>query len=70
MICCPANITPFANATVTTVPYIGNRPIVSVMYLQPDGSLIVAGIFTQIQITPTDVIVDHGGPSNGLIKLL
>ena len=70
MTCCPANIFPFTVELVTTVPYTGSRPIVEVLYLMPDMTLQQAGIFTHIEITPTDVIVTHGGISSGLIKLL
>lgn len=70
MICCAPNITQFAAEFITTVPYVGTRPTVSVIYLQPDGTFLQAGVFTQINFTTTDVIVDHGGQSSGYIKLL
>ena len=70
MTCCPSTIFPFIVELVTTVPYTGSRPIVEVLYLMPDMTLQQAGIFTHIEITPTDVIVTHGGLSSGLIKLL
>jgi hypothetical protein len=70
MSCCNPNTTPFANELITTVPYTGSRPIVTVLYLQPDNTLQEAGIFTLIEITPTDVIIDHGGLSSGVVKLL
>ncbi len=70
MTCCTPIIQPFANQLVTTVPYIGNRPTVDVLYLQTDGTFIQSGIFTQIEITPTDVIVTHGEASTGIVKLL
>lgn len=70
MICCTPTITNFILETVTTVPYTGNRPIVTVLYLQPDNTFQEAGILTLIQITATDVIIDHGGVATGLVKLL
>jgi hypothetical protein len=70
MTCCNQNITTFINQLVSTVPYTGVRPIVDVAYLQPDNTFQTAGIFTQIEITPTDVIVSHGSLSSGVIKLL
>ena len=70
MTCCDHTITPFVVELVSTVPYTGAKPIVDVLYLQPDGTLLQAGWFTHIEITPTDVIVTHGGLSSGLIKLL
>lgn len=70
MICCSINITPFASQLTTSVPYSGEKPTVSILYLQPDGSFLVAGVFTSINITPTHVQVDHGGLQSGYIKLL
>ncbi len=70
MICCNPSIHNFISESVTTVPYTGSRPIVDVAYLQPDNTFQTAGIFTQIEITATDVIVTHGGISTGVIKLL
>lgn len=70
MICCPATIQPFLSEAVTTIGYTGNKPTVSVAYLQTDGTFNVAGIMTLITVTPTQVIVDHGGPASGYVKLL
>ena len=70
MSCCTPTVQPFANELITTVPYIGVRPTVDVLYLKEDGTLIQSGIMTQIQITPTAVIVNHGGASTGIVKLL
>lgn len=70
MTCCPTILTPFTSETETTVPYTGVQPIVDVAYLQPDNTLQTAGIFTQIEITATDVIVSHGAVSSGIIKLM
>lgn len=69
MTCCNSNITPFAAASTTMVPYTGNRPTISVIYLQPDGTFLQAGVFTQINFTTTDVIIDHGGPASGYVLL-
>lgn len=70
MICCTAIIQPFLSEAITTVGYTGNKPTVSVAYLQADGTFISSGIMTQIQITLTDVIIDHGGPASGFVKLI
>ena len=70
MSCCTTILTTFVNEVESTVPYTGIRPIVDVAYLQPDNTFQTAGIFTQIEITPTDVIVSHGAPSSGVIKLM
>jgi hypothetical protein len=56
--------------SVTTVPYTGAKPTVSVAYLQADGTLLVQGVMSQINITTTDVVIDHGGAFSGVVKLL
>ncbi len=68
--CCVIQVQSFAGEMTTNIPYTGNKPTVSVAYLQPDGTLLTQGVFTQINITATEVIVDHGGLSTGYIKLL
>jgi len=70
MICCLPIIEPFAGEAVTTIGYTGNKPTVSVAYLQADGSFNVAGVFTSITDTGTQIIVDHGGISSGFVKLI
>lgn len=74
MICCPDDITTFAGATETNVPYngeFGESPLVTVLYFI-DGVWQAAGVFTQIELqgAPVNNIrVVHGGPSTGIIKL-
>lgn len=70
MSCCTPNITTFAAEAITTVPYTGTRPTISVIYLQGDGTFLQMGVFTQINFTTTDVIIDHGGLASGYVKLL
>lgn len=70
MTCCVQNITPFIGQTVTVVPYTGDRPTVTVSYLQPDGKLIFNGVFTQIDIAGGNVTVNHGGLASGFITIL
>lgn len=70
MSCCTPTIQVFTNEAITTVPYIGERPTVQVIYLQDDGTFIQMGVFTQINIIGTDVVFDHGGLASGLVKLL
>ncbi len=70
MICCEPIIQNFLSESITTVGYIGNKPTVSVAYLQADGTFISTGMFTQILITATEVIIDHGGPASGFVKLI
>lgn len=67
MTCCTVTIQTFAAEAVTTVPYIGVRPTVEVLYLIDGTWQTVASVIT---ITDTQVIVDHGGISQGVIKLL
>lgn len=54
----------------TTVPYTGDKPTISVAYLQPDGTLLVQGVMSQIDFQPTEFIIDHGGPASGVIKIV
>lgn len=72
MQCCDDNITPFYAATSTTLPYageFGDTPSVDVLYKNEDGTYTKAGIFTLISIQPTQIVVDHGGPASGFIKI-
>lgn len=68
--CCTPDITPFLNVSTTVIPYTGTRPTVTVAYLQPDGTLLFNGVFTQIDIIGGVVTVDHGGPQSGYVTLL
>lgn len=68
MSCCPSSITSFAGVPSTTVLYSGPRPTVTVLYYQ-SGQWMIAGVATPIVITDNQVIVDHGGPATGIIKL-
>jgi len=69
-VCCNVTIQPFAVESVTTVPYTGTKPTVSVIYLQPDGTFLQAGVFTQINLSTTDVVITHGGLASGIVKLI
>lgn len=70
MSCCPNDIISFTAVDTTTIPYTGLTPLVSVWYLQPDNTYQEAGVFTQIQVTATDIIIDHGGTATGYVKIL
>lgn len=70
MICCNPTIQSFASESISIVNYTGNKPTVSVAYLQTNGTFITIGVMTQIQVTPTQVIIDHGGLASGYIKLI
>lgn len=69
MTCCPTIIQTFANESTTTVPFTGAKPTVTVSYLV-DGVWIAIGVATNIKISDTQVVVDHGGPATGLVKLI
>lgn len=69
-LCCTVNTFPFTDEAVTTIPLDAGGPTVSVYYLQPDGSYQEAGLFTSITLTGTSIVVDHGGPATGFIKVL
>ena len=68
MACCPYQTFAFFNAFVTTVPWVQPNPIVEVLYRE-GGIWTQAGILTRVEITPTEIIVDHGGNFSGLIKV-
>lgn len=70
MICCNITIESFLAQATTTIPYTGNRPTVSVIYLQADGTFLQAGVMIQINIIGTDVVVDHGGIASGFVKIM
>lgn len=78
MSCCNPTIIPFFNTATTSVSYgpalqqqYGPAPNVSVSYW--DGTQYVAsGIMTQIKFDTypvTQIVVDHGGVSTGLLKI-
>jgi hypothetical protein len=78
MPCCNPTIIPFFNTPSTTISYgpamatqYGAAPKVTVVYW--DGvQYVAAGIMTQIKFDTfpvTSIVVDHGGPAIGLIKI-
>lgn len=71
MACCELNTTNFVNVATTTIPYageFGDKPLVQVIYY--DGtSWVFMGIFTNIKIEPTQIVIDHGGLATGIVKL-
>jgi len=70
MTCCTTNITPFNQVATTTINFIGQKPTVSVIYIQPDNTFLQAGVFTQINIIGNQVVVDHGGVNSGYVKIM
>lgn len=69
MPCCTQTITTFVNETTTTVPYVGERPTVTVSYLV-DGVWYAQGVATVVQVTASSVVVTHGGSSTGVVVML
>lgn len=70
MTCCEHTYVNFANQSVTSVPWtLTANPVIEVLYQQPNGTYDFA-VFTNIKRTPTQIIVDHGGPATGVIKIL
>jgi len=68
MRCCDESITTFSNQEETNVPYFGNKPIVTVLYLQ-NGIWTASGVLTQIKLEPNNVNIVHGGKATGFVKL-
>lgn len=75
MSCCPYFITPFNNASVTTIDYgpliqaeYGRRPTV-VVYYRDNGELVLSDEMNRVEVTEDSIIVDHGGPASGIVKV-
>lgn len=58
----------FANETETTIPYQGDVPTVTVAYLE-DGVWNIS-VATVVRMIGGNVIVTHGGPATGVIKII
>lgn len=79
MACCPVNIIPFSNQLTTTIDYnaglkaeFGNYPKVSLYYFDSStGDFYeVNGVpGTEVKFDGDNIIVDHGGPATGLLKI-
>lgn len=69
MTCCNPILIPFINESVTTIPYVGNKPMVTVSYFV-DEVWYVLGVVASIIVNATDIVVDHGGASTGVIKIM
>ncbi len=68
MSCCAATYQTFGGVESTTIiPYSGPAPDVEVWYFV-DG--VLKNSPTNILISPTEIVVDHGGPAVGVIKLI
>lgn len=69
MICCTPTIIPFVNQSSSIIPYSGNKPTVSVSYLI-DGVWQALGVVSPQYLSNTQVRIEHGGSSTGIIKLV
>lgn len=68
MACCELNTVNFVNVATTTIPYVGEKPLIQVSYY--DGtSWVFNGVFTSIKIEPTQIVIDHGGLATGIVKI-
>ena len=67
MICCNENITNFTNQTTTVIGYTEPKPLVTVLYLI-DGQWR-ADIATGIKFVGANIVIDHGGPATGVVKI-
>lgn len=68
MICCSQILTTFVNEATTTIPYSGERPTVTVSYLiEGVWQVFVASV---VQLLAGSIIVDHGGLSTGVVKIV
>jgi len=68
MACCEVIYRTFVNEAVTTVPFTGAVPTVTISYLL-DGEWSVS-VATVVKIVGGSVVIDHGGIATGLIKIL
>lgn len=69
MTCCVTTIIPFVNQATSVVPYMGNKPTVS-MYYNIEGVWQAAGVATAITYGAASVTIDHGGNATGVVKLI
>jgi len=69
MTCCDTILQTFVNVPTVSVPYVGNKPTVTVSYLI-DGVWQAAGVATPITITDSSVEIDNGGNATGVVKLV
>lgn len=68
MTCCPENTIPFVNQATSTIPFTGDKPLVTVSYFI-DGVWRALGVMTQIRFVGSNIEIDHGGAATGIIKL-
>lgn len=69
MTCCNIQIIPFVAQASSTIPYTGDKPTVTVSYLV-DGAWQALGYVTNQTLSNTEIVIDHGGPMTGVIKVV
>lgn len=80
MPCCNPSVTTFFNVPSTTIGYgpsmqsqYGAAPKVTVLYWdEANEQYVAAGVFTSISFVGypvNQIVVDHGGPGTGIIKI-
>ncbi len=77
MFCCPQTILPFTNEPITIIGLTDALkssytlvPNIEVVYLdEQTGEYVLEGIITNIHVTASQIIIDHGGNATGFIKL-
>lgn len=67
-LCCAVTEQEFTNEVITTVPFTGDEPTVSVYYRQTDGTYR-EDILTQVVLNGASVVINHGGPATGVVKI-
>lgn len=75
MNCCPPTIVFFGNASSTTINYFpslaaqyGVDPNVQVYY-QDGTEYVLSDDQNEVKFDGTDIVVDHGGPQVGFVKV-
>lgn len=68
MSCCNITYRTFVNEAVTTIPYTGAVPTVTVSYLV-DGEWNIS-VATSIKLVGGNIVVDHGGIATGVVKVI
>jgi hypothetical protein len=77
MLCCAQTILPFTNEPITVIGLTDAlknaysfAPNIEVVYLdEQTGEYVLEGIITNVHITSSQIIIDHGGNATGFIKL-
>lgn len=75
MSCCTPTIQPFFNASSTTISYspfmveqYGSQPDVQVFYKE-GTEYVLSNDMNAVVFNGSTIVVDHGGPNTGIIKI-